>query len=423
MELNRSDAPDGKSVQTLFARPSRAGGQRALDIIHHGTQRVDCLKRSRILAACARRCLTAPLAGAALLGWLSLALPASVSARDIAGRYFIVEAFGPGGADAPYGGTADITARRGTAYVFNRRPEAGKRQRGLGLREGEDLLGVSLNTGGAAYGLIVFRREDGGRRWHGRWLTSLDGGSQLGEMSFEADSAQSIAGSHTFTGRRGSTGGFAGTVTITRRGAGYLLNFTTSGGLALYRGLGALSGDRLLVGWSFGGSPSLAVYQIDATGLTGQRLTLPRASRGDVFATTERLALEGSEDLVFPPQLPAPGNSLFPSSGGASGSDELPVSAPAAGNAASAGKASSQLMARSAGGALDVKTLVYTDLMRRYGKRGQAERWLREQLTAEERQLLDAAIAAPRAKGARKTSIAGKTVAQLIDEQRTRRLP
>jgi hypothetical protein len=355
----------------------------------------------------------------ALAGWLFLLAlaPMGRAADDLAGRYFIAESV-PADGGIPYGGTVDITARRSPVYVFNSRLDSGKRSRGLGLRDGNDLLGFSINTGGIAHGVAIYHREDNGRRWRARWISSIDGGGLVGEISFSNGEGQPLAGRHSFSGSRPRAGSFEGTVTITPRGEGVLLNFTASGGIALYRGVGVLCGeDRLAVGWSFGGTPSIAVYQVnDKGGLTGRRLSLTRSREGTA-AGTERLAREGSEEPIFPPRLPIPGQdspALPPAA------DELPVPAPAVNGGGGAGDGASSMLMAAPGSAPDVRTLTYAELMRRYGQRGQAERLLSEQLSAEERQRLETALQRRRTRGAKKTAPGEKTIAQLLEESRAR---
>lgn len=223
----------------------------------------------------------------------------------LVGRYVVAETTTPTTESGdPAGQTVDIAPRnRGYSVVWRtgaaatsgaalpnvvagrRRTPAGgsgggpTTRRGLALRDG-DLLGVSLATGGPAYGVAVYRAEDGGRRWRGRWVTSIDGASVPGEIVFETNDG-SLTGRHALRGRREGGGGFEGTVSVTARdnvagdgGENYLLNFTV-GGITVYRGLGVRRGERLVVGWSYGSPPALVVYEIGAGGkLDGRRLSL-----------------------------------------------------------------------------------------------------------------------------------------------------
>ncbi len=233
----------------------------------------------------------------------------------LAGRYVVAESSVESG--DPAGQTVDIAPRnRGYSVVWrtggsigaNGRSRGGSTRRGLALRDG-DLLGVSLATGGPAHGVGIYRAEDGGRRWRGRWITSIDGASAPGEIVFETPgNGGALPGRHPFHGRRDGGGSFEGEVTITKRaGAGetdFALSFAV-GGVTVYRGLGQRVGDRLVVGWSFGSPPSLTVYEIGAGGkLDGRRLTTRTAEA----ATTERLAPfagegTGADGLLL---LPAP---------------------------------------------------------------------------------------------------------------------
>lgn len=230
----------------------------------------------------------------------------------LTGRYVVAESSVESG--DPAGQTVDIaprnrgysvTWRTGGTVGANGRARGGSTRRGLAFRDG-DLLGVSLATGGPAHGVGIYKVEDGGRRWRGRWVTSIDGASAPGEIVFETANGE-LSGRHTLHGRREGGGSFDGTVTVTARAAGetdYSLSFTV-GGVTVYRGVGVRRGDRLVVGWSFGSAPSLAVYEIGADGkLDGRRLTTRTAEA----ATTERLAPfagdgTGSDGLLL---LPAP---------------------------------------------------------------------------------------------------------------------
>ena len=232
----------------------------------------------------------------------------------LTGRYVVAESSVESG--DPAGQTVEIAPRnRGYSVVWrtggtvgaNGRARGGSTRRGLAFRDG-DLIGVSLATGGPAHGVGIYKAEDGGRRWRGRWVTSIDGASAPGEIVFETGGSGTLLGRHPLHGRRDGGGSFEGSVTVTARdGAGaenYALSFTV-GGVTVYRGLGIRRGDRLVVGWSFGSAPSLAVYEVGADGkLDGRRLTTRTAEA----ATTERLAPfagegTGTDGLLL---LPAP---------------------------------------------------------------------------------------------------------------------
>ncbi len=272
------------------------------------------------------------------------------------------------------GGTVDIDPRR-SAYTVNWRFDQGRPLRGIGLSDGTDLLGASLYTGGVAHGLAIYRRADGGRRWQGQWITSIDSASIVGVMDFDADPKQpTLAGRHHFSGHRATTGQFDGVVTITPQGEDYTLAFTTSGGATLYRGIGILRGDRLVVAWSFGSSPAVAVYELGARGeLNGRRLSL--RSRSVVLPTRERL-------------IPA---SAATAAGGANEAEP---------------------------GAPVVKTSVYLDLVTRYNASGWVERWLDSQLTADEQRVLQLAVRRHHLGDPAAGTLGAQTVGQLIEEER-----
>ena len=236
----------------------------------------------------------------------------------LAGRYVVAESESSVESGDPAGQTVDITPRnRGYSVLWrtggtvgpNGRTRGGSTRRGLALRDG-DLLGVSLATGGPAYGVAVYRAEDGGKRWRGRWVTSIDGAAAPGEIVFETGNGE-LLGRHPLRGRRDGGGAFEGSVNVAAQGAGgtgdYLLGFTV-GGATVYRGVGIRRGDRLVVGWSFGSAPSLAVYAVGPGGqLDGRRLTTRATDAG----TAERLAPSsgegtgtGADGLLL---LPAPG--------------------------------------------------------------------------------------------------------------------
>ena len=65
-------------------------------------------------------------------------------------------------------------------------------------------------------------------------------------------------------------------------------------------------------------------------------------------------------------------------------------------------------------GSPDIKAWIYDDLQTRHGPDGWARRWLDEQLTPEERVLLERAVRR------RRKPTAGRTVGELIDTERHR---
>lgn len=339
-----------------------------------------------------RLCLLLALLAGTGVTWAAAA-PAD---PPITGRFTLVPAAPPESGLAG-GGIVDIDPR-GSTYVVAVRPELGKGLRGLGLSEGLDLVGFSLNTGGIAHGLAVYRRAEGGQRWQGRWISSIDGGSSVGTMDFDADPKQpTLAGRHHFSGRRASYGQFDGTVAMSPQGGDFVLTYTTPGGAVLYRGVGAVRGERLVVAWSFGSSPALAVYQLGGQGeLDGRRVSLRTGGR--LEAMTEHLVPAGAVPSATP-ATEAAGKSEG-AQAGATGSD-----------------VASYDMSASEPGAPVVKTSVYMDLMIRYGSEGWAERWLDRQLTVDESHLLQFAVHRHRA-GDPTTDIGSRTVAQLIEEQR-----
>ena len=97
---------------------------------------------------------------------------------QLTGRYVVAETTVESGDST--GQTVEIAPRnRGYSVVWrtggtvgaNGRARGGTTRRGLAFRDG-DLLGVSLATGGPAYGVGIYRAEDGGRRWRGRSTSS-----------------------------------------------------------------------------------------------------------------------------------------------------------------------------------------------------------------------------------------------------------
>ncbi len=312
----------------------------------------------------------------------------------IGGRYSIVPVAAADNG-LSNGGIVDIDPH-GSTYIVNVRPDLGKTLRGLGLSEGSDLVGFSLNTGGVAHGLAVYRRAGDGTRWQGRWISSIDSGSSIGTMDIETDPKQpTLAGRHHFSGRRASYGQFDGTVTLSPQGEDFVLTYTTPGGAVLYRGAGTVRGERLVVAWSFGSNPALAVYQLGGTGeLDGRRVSL-RSGGALQPPATEHLVPAGTVPVAIQPA---------PDAGG-----EVPAPQPTDPDAGE--------MSAAEPGAPVVKNSVYLDLMTRYGTEGWAERWLDRQLTVDETHLLQLAARRHRA-GDPSTDVGTRTVAQLIDEER-----
>ena len=344
-------------------------------------------------------------------------------ATDLGGRYVVASSAAASAVAAPaanstpvpetYGGTLDIAARRHGYAVTWRPANGGSRLRGLGLRDGDDLLGVSLATGGSAYGVQIYHRADDGHEWHAPWITSIDGAASVGEITFRADGP--LVGRHPVTCRRPGAGGFEATVDIAARGDDYLLTFSVDHGV-LYRGMGVLlDGNRLVVGWSFGSPPAVAVYRIGADGLfAGRRVAL---RSGQAVTTPERFAREGADAARLLPAAVARGNAAGSPDGG--GED-----APPAFGALSPQE--SALLSMMEPGAPSVKTWNYDELQQRYGADGWADRWLAEQLTPEENALLQQAVrrrTRARAREKDKTkAVAGdkQTVGELIEAARQR---
>ena len=354
---------------------------------------------------------------AAILFWVGL--DGAARADEIGGRYVVARsapaaAATPAGSPAPvaeaYGGTVDIAARR-HGYALTWRPaNGGPRLHGLGLRDGDDVLGVSLSTGGAAYGVQVYHRADAGREWRASWITSIDGAGTVGEILFRTEGP--LLGKHPVTCRRPGAGSFEATVEITAKGDDYLLTFYLERSL-LYRGLGVLlDGNRLVVGWSFGSPPAVAVYRIGADGLfAGRRVAL---RSGQTVVASERFAREGADAARLLPAAIVQGNT------GGPGGEDLP---PPAFGALS--PAESALLTMMEPGAPSVKAWNYDELQRRYGADGWADRWLAEQLTPEENALLRSAVrrrarAWSKAKDKDKAAPDQRTVGELIEGERQR---
>lgn len=322
----------------------------------------------------------------------ALLLAARAPGRDFAGRYVVASL--PNTADATlgnaiYAGTADVASRNhGYAVTWHLRNNA-RRLRGLGFADADDLLGASISTGGAAHGLAIYRYSPDAHAWQGRWITSIDGAGTVGEIRFDGEGARTLAGRHRLVCRRPGSGGFEGSVAISAVGENYALTFSTANAV-LYRGVGILVGeDRLVVGWSFGSPPALAVYRRDAGGLfTGRRVN-PRAQEATV---RDALAREGDDALRVLPVAARTDPALVPGDVDAS----LEPGSP------------------------QIKGWNYDDLMERYGADGWGKRWLDEQLTVEERALLDGALARRRNRRVAAKLPAHPTIAELIEEQRRR---
>ena len=337
---------------------------------------------------------------------LVVVAPAPVSrAADLAGRY--VMATSSAADQEVYGGAVSVLARR-NAYEMDWQLAGSRSLHGLGLLEDRDLLGVSVSTGGGAYGIAVYRHGKNDPQWKGRWVTSIDGAANVGEISFDAGST--LVGTHALTCKRPGVGSFVGTVQIEAKGGdNYLLTFLL-GHAVLYKGLGVLSGDgRLVVGWSFGSSPALAVYRYNSEGtLTGRRLSLK--SGGQVTSTSERMAREGEIAARLLP-VAAHGNL-----------EEQFAAGPLPG---AFGTLTDPVLAVLEPNPPLVKQMTY-DQLQKAGPDGWAERWLNGQLGPEDRADLASARQrlADTGRGKGKNAAAGsssKTIGELIDAERQRR--
>ena len=257
---------------------------------------------------------------ATLVGCLAVAVVnfASAATDEPRGRYVIAKELDATNVAEPYAGTVDIKARRSVCTLTwrIRGGRSARRLQGLGLwaREGVDgpaVLCASMNTGGAAYGTALYHRGKDGR-WQGDWVTSVDDGSDLGEMRIDTGAnGAALVGRHRIAGSRGRAGSFSGAVTITAQGE-YLELAYEVGGVPVYRGLGVIlrrpdgSGERLAVAWSYGSTPALAIYSPDADGmLAGRRVSL---RYGEPQVRNERLArsVPGTDPATGQLFLPPP---------------------------------------------------------------------------------------------------------------------
>lgn len=331
------------------------------------------------------------------LCWSLLLLVTAQPARaaEIPGHYVVASLPNTANAtlaNAIYAGTADIAARQhGYGVTWHLRNSA-RRLRGLGFADPSgDLLGVSISTGGAAYGVAIYRRSPDGREWQGRWISSIDGGGLVGDIRFDdgGAGAKSLVGRHPLTCRRPGSGGFEGAVNVTAVGENFALTFEADH-MTLYRGVGILVGDdRLVVGWSFGSPPALAVYQRNAEGLFSGRRVNPRAQEATV---RDVLARDGEDATRLLPVAARTDPALIPSDVDAS----LEPGSP------------------------QIKAWNYEDLMERYGEEGWGKRWLDEQLTVEERALLDGALRRRKNRRLAAKLPPHPTIGELIEDQRRR---
>ena len=307
-----------------------------------------------------------------------------------------------------YGGTVSISARKNAYEMDWQLANEYRSLHGLGLLEDHELLGVSLSTGGGAYGVAVYHHGKNDPQWKGRWVTSIDGAANVGDIAFDA--GPTLVGSHSLTCKRPGVGSFVGTVEIVAKGSDeYLLTFLL-GHSVLYKGLGVLSGDgRLIVGWSFGSAPALAVYHYNPEGsLTGRRLSL--RSNGQVTSTSERMAREGE---VAARLLPVAAHGNLEEQFGAG---PLP---------GAFGTLTDPVLAALEPNPPLVKQMTYEQL-EKAGPDGWADRWLAGQLNPDER--ADLASARQRIADTRRVKGKGaqaadsqKTIGEMIDAERARR--
>ncbi len=323
--------------------------------------------------------------------WLLLTV--SAYPGDLTGRYVVASVPPKPGAslaDATYGGVADIVARNHSYGVTWHLTAETRKMRGLGLLADDDLLGVSLSTGGIAYGVAIYHHEVAEHCWRGHWITSIDSGGTPGEISFGDDGSGQLPGRHRLQCSRPAAGGFEGSVSIESEGTDYRLSFAADGA-SLYRGAGILLDDgRLVVGWSFGSAPSVAAYRIGANGLfTGRRFSL---RGGHPAVAAEHLAKSGDDAARLLPPAARIDPALMPSDVDAGIEPDAP----------------------------EVKTWVYDELMNRYNADGWAERWMEGQLTPEEHALLERAVRRRRGRPGRGPTDARLTIGDLIEQERNR---
>ena len=322
-----------------------------------------------------------------------LLFTASAHPGDLAGRYIVASLPAKPGAsvaDTTYGGVADIVARSHSYGVTWHLTAETRKLRGIGLLADDDLLGISLATGGIAYGVAIYHHAPAEHRWQGRWITSIDSGGTPGEISFDDDGSDRLPGRHRLRCSRPGAGGFEGSVNIESEGADYRLGFAADGA-SLYRGAGILLDDgRLVVGWSFGSAPGVAAYRIGANGLfTGRRFSL---RGGHPAVVAEHLAKSGDDAARLLPTAARIDPALMPSDVDAGIEPDAP----------------------------EVKTWVYDELMDRYNADGWAERWLDGQLTPEERALLERAVRRRRGRSGRGQAATRLTIGDLIEQERNR---
>ncbi|MBV9126904.1 MAG: hypothetical protein JO117_02330, partial [Verrucomicrobia bacterium] len=277
--------------------------------------------------------LARPFGAALVVGSLcslfgaSAQMAAGAAAEPLSGRWYLLakspaNSSGNAAQNITAVGTLDLLARPSTVLAnwhLESSPTTGSRARnlrGFGLPvegTGDNLLAISLRTGGPAYGVTVYQRE--GPRWHGRWVTSIDSARTVGEMWIENPEGP-LAGKHRFTGERSGTGHFEGVVSIAAKSDEMFTLTYAVGGVVVYRALGVLLAyqTRLAVAWSYGSAPALAIYRSavgnDGAQLTGRQFRLARG--GDAISVeAEQLARNppGSSEPTAPGGIG--GNELF----------------------------------------------------------------------------------------------------------------
>ena len=101
----------------------------------------------------------------------------SAATSELSGRYVMATSES---SQEAYGGTISISARK-NAYEMDWQLAGEYRSlHGLGMLEDRELLGVSISTGGGAYGVAVYHHAKNDPQWKGRWVTSIDGRRQRG---------------------------------------------------------------------------------------------------------------------------------------------------------------------------------------------------------------------------------------------------